>query len=122
ALARPVWVAVPRAPDWRWMVDREDTPWYPTMRLFRQGTVGRWDDVFARMAGELARLPPPQPRAVSARIDIDPGELLDRIALLEVKKERADDARRDAVAARCAALAQARDQVVPASEDVTRLA
>ena len=45
------------APDWRWLLDRDDTPWYPSMRLFRQTTAGQWDDVFQRMteaAGELA--------------------------------------------------------------------
>ena len=41
ALGVPVWVALPYVPDWRWMLDREDNPWYPTMRLFRQEAVGR---------------------------------------------------------------------------------
>jgi tetratricopeptide (TPR) repeat protein len=49
ALGRPVWVALSYAPDWRWLLRREDSPWYPTMRLFRQSGVGRWDDVFERM-------------------------------------------------------------------------
>jgi tetratricopeptide (TPR) repeat protein len=53
ALGRPVWLATSRYPDWRWMREREDTPWYPNMRLFRQATAGDWDGVFARMAGEL---------------------------------------------------------------------
>jgi tetratricopeptide (TPR) repeat protein len=54
ALGAPVWVALPRGADWRWQHERETSPWYPTMRLFRQRSLGRWDDVFARMAGELA--------------------------------------------------------------------
>jgi len=54
ALGRPVWVAVPFAADWRWLRDREDTRWYPTMRLFRQPAPGEWDPVFARMAVALA--------------------------------------------------------------------
>jgi hypothetical protein len=41
AMARPVWTLVARGPDWRWMLDREDSPWYPTLRLFRQGPFGR---------------------------------------------------------------------------------
>lgn len=53
ALGRPVWMATSRYPDWRWMREREDTPWYPNMRLFRQTTAGDWDGVFARMAREL---------------------------------------------------------------------
>jgi tetratricopeptide (TPR) repeat protein len=54
ALARPTWVALQHVPDWRWMLERTDSPWYPTMRLFRQQTRGDWDGVFAAMAQELA--------------------------------------------------------------------
>ena len=57
ALARPTWVALKYVPDWRWMLDREDCPWYPTMRLFRQAQPGDWDSVFARMCRELASAP-----------------------------------------------------------------
>jgi tetratricopeptide (TPR) repeat protein len=53
-LGVPVWVALPYAADWRWLLHREDSPWYPTMRLFRQPAPGQWEDVFARMAAELA--------------------------------------------------------------------
>lgn len=53
-LGVPVWLATAYAPDWRWMTKREDSPWYPTMRLFRQTKVGHWDDVFERMARTLA--------------------------------------------------------------------
>lgn len=45
ALGRPVWLLAPFAPDWRWMLDRADSPWYPTMRLFRQKQRGGWDSV-----------------------------------------------------------------------------
>ncbi len=55
ALGRPVWVALRRVPDWRWMLDRADSPWYPTMRLFRQSDDGDWPPVFAAMAGALPR-------------------------------------------------------------------
>jgi hypothetical protein len=55
ALGVPVWLALPMACDWRWLADRDDSPWYPTMRLFRQKRWGDWDEVFARMAGELRR-------------------------------------------------------------------
>jgi Flp pilus assembly protein TadD len=55
ALGRPVWLLLPYALDWRWLRDREDTPWYPSMRLFRQRTPLVWDDVIARAARELAR-------------------------------------------------------------------
>jgi tetratricopeptide (TPR) repeat protein len=55
ALGRPVWVALRRVPDWRWMLDRADSPWYPTMRLFRQTVDGDWAPVFAEMAEALRR-------------------------------------------------------------------
>ncbi len=50
AMAKPVWVLVPFVPDWRWMLDRDNSPWYPTMRLFRQKTRGGWDEVVRRIA------------------------------------------------------------------------
>lgn len=56
ALGRPVWLLLPYALDWRWLRDREDTPWYPGMRLFRQRRPRIWDDVIARVSAELARL------------------------------------------------------------------
>ncbi|MGJ5080530.1 tetratricopeptide repeat protein [Bradyrhizobium sp. HKCCYLS3013] len=56
ALGRPVWVLLPYALDWRWLRARADSPWYPTMRLFRQDKPMAWDGVLARTAGELARL------------------------------------------------------------------
>ena len=56
ALAKPVWTLLPFAPDWRWLLDREDSPWYPTMRLFRQPASGDWDSVIKRVAGELTAL------------------------------------------------------------------
>jgi tetratricopeptide (TPR) repeat protein len=56
ALGVPVWVVLAAASDWRWLLDRPDSPWYPSARLFRQARWGEWDEVFARMAGELRRL------------------------------------------------------------------
>ena len=53
AMGKPVWVLLPFAPDWRWMLDREDSPWYPTMRLFRQPTRGDWNAAMGRMAEML---------------------------------------------------------------------
>jgi ADP-heptose:LPS heptosyltransferase len=53
ALGVPVWVALSTAADWRWLCGREDTPWYPSMRLFRQKRRGEWEDVFERMAEEM---------------------------------------------------------------------
>ena len=67
ALGKPVWVLLPWVTDWRWMLEREDSPWYPTARLFRQSTLGSWEDVVARVERELRELlagvgPPPRSR------------------------------------------------------------
>lgn len=56
ALGRPVWVILKKIPDWRWHLDREDSPWYPTMRLFRQQEHGNWTEVFERAAEALKNL------------------------------------------------------------------
>jgi tetratricopeptide (TPR) repeat protein len=56
ALGKPVWVLLPFAPDWRWLMERADSPWYPTMRLFRQPKFGDWPAVLESVRGELAVL------------------------------------------------------------------
>ena len=56
ALGRPVWVALRAVPDWRFMLERPDSPWYPTMRLFRQTTRDDWASVFAAIKDALAAL------------------------------------------------------------------
>jgi tetratricopeptide (TPR) repeat protein len=55
ALARPVWVMLPHAPDWRWLLDRADSPWYPTARLFRQPVPDDWPSVVNAVMGALRR-------------------------------------------------------------------
>src|SRR5262249_1910963 len=49
ALGRPVWILLPYLPDWRWLLDRDDSPWYPTARLFRQDQTRVWDSVVTRV-------------------------------------------------------------------------
>ena len=61
ALGKPVWVLLPRVPDFRWLLDRATSPWYPSARLFRKGQTDAWDDVIAEVGRELAA------RAASAR-------------------------------------------------------
>ena len=56
ALGKTTWTLLPFAPDWRWLTEREDSPWYPTMRLFRQPRFGDWPSVLERVRGGLAVL------------------------------------------------------------------
>jgi hypothetical protein len=88
ALAVPVWVALKSDAEWRWLIGRADSPWYPTMRLFRQTRCGVWGDVFEAMASELAQLAERRttPRMVSTPNSL--GELIDKITILRINAER----------------------------------
>jgi ADP-heptose:LPS heptosyltransferase len=55
AMGKPVWLLLPYLPDWRWLTERDDSPWYPTMRLFRQPTAGDWATPIRRVAEALRR-------------------------------------------------------------------
>ncbi|MCT7986420.1 tetratricopeptide repeat protein [Laspinema sp. A4] len=87
ALGKPVWVALSYAPDWRWMLKRSDSPWYPTMRLFRQEERGDWQGVFDEVAQSLTeivatRVVLPEPPTISpefalARQDYEAGNFAD---------------------------------------------
>ncbi len=70
ALGRPCWVMLPFSPDWRWLLDRSDSPWYPSLRLYRQPRPTDWDSVIARVAGELAVMAVRRP-AEGAPVDAD---------------------------------------------------
>jgi tetratricopeptide (TPR) repeat protein len=84
ALAAPTWLALNYSADWRWLLDRDDSPWYPTMRLFRQQRLGDWPEVFRRMAEELQKLVAHAlPRPIL--IEIDRQELNQRIERLEAE-------------------------------------
>jgi ADP-heptose:LPS heptosyltransferase len=100
ALGRPVWLALSTASDWRWFRDREDSPWYPSMRLFRQKTLGDWDSVFVDMARELEQqlasdspvfYAAKQPVNAAVQVEIAPGELIDKITILEIKQAQITD-------------------------------
>jgi hypothetical protein len=56
ALGRPVWILLPFLPDWRWLLDRDTSPWYPTARLFRQDETRRWDSVIPRVRAALSEM------------------------------------------------------------------
>ena len=136
ALAVPVWVALPFVPDWRWLLEREDSPWYPTMRLFRQRRPGagarsssasqstcqlpeksstRSDNCQPATAKRSAPMKP-------VLVEIAPGELMDKITILEIKRARitqADKLRN--VQVELATLEEARAASLPTSESLQRL-
>eukprot|EP01037_Dinobryon_pediforme_P007739 gene7739-7801_t len=97
ALGRPVWTVLKHIPEWRWQLNRTDSPWYPTMTLFRQETRGQWSDVFTHMASRIYKMDETvktikakeSGRLVHAPVSI--GELLDKITILEIKSERIAD-------------------------------
>ena len=121
ALGVPVWLALSRIADWRWLQERDDTPWYPSMRLFRQERLGDWRAVFARMAEELKQFRQTR-RPLRVPVEVVPGELLDRITILEVKSERLTDAeKQDIVRNELAVLRQVRDGAITPSEQLARL-
>jgi tetratricopeptide (TPR) repeat protein len=55
SLGRPTWILLPYLPDWRWLLDREDSPWYLSAKLYRQSTIGQWSPVMAQVAQALSR-------------------------------------------------------------------
>lgn len=56
AMGKTAWALIPCEPDWRWMLNRQDTPWYPTIRLFRQKQYGSWEELFHRVADRVENL------------------------------------------------------------------
>jgi len=56
AMGKPTWALQHFSPDWRWMLDRDDSPWYPTMKLFKQKEFNHWDDVFSSVEEQLRTL------------------------------------------------------------------
>jgi hypothetical protein len=80
-LGVPIWVALPTAADWRWLLKREDCPWYPTMRLFRQRELGAWEELFGRISSDVSELVGKKRRSLMAPLSA--GDLLDQIAALE---------------------------------------
>lgn len=111
ALGVTAWVALKLVPDWRWQQDRADSPWYPTLRLFRQKSRGDWQPVFREIEAELARLldatarsRAPRARPGAPSVPVSWGELVDKITILEIKSERLRDQRARANVARELAL------------------
>jgi tetratricopeptide (TPR) repeat protein len=101
ALGRPVLLALEQTAGWHWLRERDDSPWYPTMRLFRQTRKGDWDDVFERVARWVAPLAAARnvtrrPARTATRIDIpvSVGEFIDKITILELEEHHASAAER----------------------------
>ncbi len=121
ALAVPVWVALPTISDWRWLLDREDSPWYPTLRLFRQRAFGRWDEVFERMATAL-RQSLVGNGDVPLTVPVSPGELLDWPLVVEIHiKKTADVDKLRRLRFEAAQLKKTRDHVLPKTQALTAL-
>jgi tetratricopeptide (TPR) repeat protein len=123
ALGVPVWVALPFMPDWRWLLQRGDCPWYPTARLFRQNERGNWPPVFERIVAALrqllARTSPPR----SIAVEISPGDLIDRITMLEIGSARPGDAAQlQRLFAEMDTLREVRERSVASSERLQALA
>lgn len=100
ALGVRTWVALRSVPDWRWLDGRTESPWYPTLRLFRQRSRGDWQPVFREIEAELGRLleatawsRTPGTRKGAPSVPVSWGELVDKITILEIKAERLRDER-----------------------------
>jgi tetratricopeptide (TPR) repeat protein len=122
ALGVRTWLALSAISDWRWLTRRTDSPWYPTLRLYRQRRLGEWGPVFRRMAAALRPLAARRRGAGLVPVEIAPGELLDKITILEIKTRRVADADKLAhVHQELAVLRRARARVMPVSDQVARL-
>ena len=88
ALGVAVWIALPTVPDWRWFLGRDDSPWYPSVRLFRQTREKSWDEPFQRITEALRKAVAAARGGRSIAVEITPGALLDRIARLERETAR----------------------------------
>jgi tetratricopeptide (TPR) repeat protein len=134
ALAVPVWIALKFAPEWRWLYNREDSPWYPTARLFRQPQPGDWTGVFDRMAAALKERGISSRHAPCAALDgtrrvpatievkVSPGELIDKMTILQIKRRRfADQAKLAHVGHELDLLSAILDRAIRGSAELDRL-
>jgi len=125
ALGVRVWLALSYNSDWRWMRERDDSPWYPTMRLFRPQTPRDWNGVFDRIAvaprDTLNAQPLPDPPPVLA--PMAPGELIDRLSILQIKVQRVTDPiKLRTVRTELEQLLAVREKALPSSDQLDELA
>jgi hypothetical protein len=122
SLGVPVWMPLSTTPDWRWLSGREDNPWYPTMRIFRQERFMDWAPVFDRIAVELRKVVPSTVPTPSVAIETAPGELIDKITILEIKAERIGDPEKIRnVRRELETLRSARDRTILSSDELATL-
>ena len=122
ALGVPVWLALGLTPHWPWFLHHETTPWYPRHHLFRRARSESWDDVFERIAEELREKMHATPAAQTILTEIAPGELIDKITILQIKNERIKDpGKLHNVRIELATLESTRDRAMPASPELARL-
>ncbi|MGZ4977081.1 MAG: DUF6165 family protein [Methylobacter sp.] len=102
ALGKTVWIVLPYMAEWRWLIDREDSPWYPNARLFRQRQRGDWTELFDRVAARLKSVIAGESLALwplnrvtcsmpNIQVPVSIGELFDKITILEIKAQRITD-------------------------------
>ncbi len=121
ALGVPVWIILPYAPHWVWMLGRDDSPWYPSARLFRQPRPGHWEGAIAEVEQALRRHLARQRRSIT--VEIAPGELIDRITILRIKERRiTDEAKLRNVRAELNALTAIRDRALIGAPSIDDLA
>jgi len=115
-------MALSTTPDWRWLTVREDNPWYPTMRIFRQQKYMQWASVFDQMAAELRKVVPANLPTRSVVIEAAPGELIDKITILEIKlKHITDPEKLRNVRTEMETLLAARDRTIIVSDSLREL-
>jgi tetratricopeptide (TPR) repeat protein len=88
ALGKPVWLLTPFAPDWRWLLAREDSPWYPTMRLFRQSRPDDWDEVVERVRAALTLRCASRPESLPDAREEGPESVAPRATGSEVRRRK----------------------------------
>jgi tetratricopeptide (TPR) repeat protein len=123
ALGAECWLALMAAPDWRWLLGRDGSPWYPRHRLFRQGRPGDWAGVFRQIADALRERAGGGATAPAVTVEVSPGELLDKITILEIKSQRiTDPAKLRNVASELRSLEAVRRRALPGSPELAGLA
>lgn len=122
ALGAPLWAALSFVPCWYWQLRRTDSCWYPSARLFRQPRPGDWEPVFRQMAAELRQKLTRTGPKKTLLAEISPGELIDKITILQIKREHIGDAAKlHNVLRELETLEAAHEQMLKPSADLLRL-